>query len=105
MANQQQITEILEQIEQQLRQLDLWSTTPPSPEALQSTEPFCVDTLNLSEWLQWILIPRMRALLEGQLPLPGNCNILAIAEESFKELKQDYQPLLAAIKAFDDALS
>jgi Uncharacterized protein conserved in bacteria len=32
--------------------------------------PFCLDTLAPFEWLQWVLIPRMHALLEGGHPLP-----------------------------------
>ncbi|RDE24987.1 YqcC family protein [Motiliproteus coralliicola] len=104
MVDQTEVRTALDQIEQELRKLGLWSSMPPSPEALQSVEPFCVDTLSLSEWLQWILIPRMNALLDGGLPLPGYCQILPIAEESFKELKQDHSALLDAIDAFDKAL-
>ncbi|WP_421862147.1 YqcC family protein [Motiliproteus sp.] len=104
MADPTEVKTALNRIEQALRELDLWSSAPPSPQALQSVEPFCVDTLSLSEWLQWILIPRMNALLDGELPLPGNCQILPIAEESFKELLQDTNALLQAIDAFDKAL-
>ncbi|MCW8886872.1 MAG: YqcC family protein [Motiliproteus sp.] len=100
-----QVQQLLADIEQQLIQLDLWRSTPPSAEALVSTEPFCVDTLALSEWLQWVLIPRMCELIQRQMPLPGNCNIHAIAEESFKELNQDYSQLMQLIKDFDESLT
>lgn len=105
MTDISQISRLLNEIEHELRQLELWRSAPPSPEALASTEPFCVDTLSLSEWLQWILIPRMRALIEGQLPLPGNCAIHAIAVESFKDPSLDCSALLALIEALDTALS
>lgn len=96
---------LLGRLEGELRTLELWSGAPPSAQALSSTEPFCVDTLNLSQWLQWILIPRMRALLEGGHPLPGNCNIHGIAVESFKGMAQDCSRLLALIETFDRTLA
>jgi uncharacterized protein YqcC (DUF446 family) len=60
----------LHAIEALLRQHQLWQETAPQPEAFASTQPFCLDTLAPFEWLQWVLIPRMHALLEGGHPLP-----------------------------------
>ncbi len=101
----QQLQQLLEEITEQLKISNLWSAETPSPEALASTEPFCVDTLMLSEWLQWILLPRMKELLDRDLPLPGNCNIHAIAEESFKNLEQDCSKLLTLIQSLDNCLT
>ena len=67
-------------LQQALMDLQLWQASPPSMEALSSTTPFCCDTLSLPEWLQWIFIPRMTALLEGNHPLPTSCNILDYAQ-------------------------
>ncbi|MEH6471766.1 MAG: YqcC family protein [Halopseudomonas sp.] len=105
MDQHRQVAILLTEIESELRQQDLWTSMPPPPEALQSIEPFSVDTLMLNEWLQWICIPRMKALLDARRPLPGNCQILPIAEESFNGLVQDCSALLKAIEAFDKALS
>lgn len=58
----------LHAIEALLRQHQLWQETAPQPEAFASTQPFCLDTLAPFEWLQWVLIPRMHALLEGGTP-------------------------------------
>lgn len=57
----------LHAIEALLRQHQLWQETAPQPEAFASTQPFCLDTLAPFEWLQWVLIPRMHALLEGDI--------------------------------------
>ena len=105
MSAQQQVALLLARIQAELQQLDLWQTAPPPPAALQSTEPFCVDSLDLSQWLQWILLPRMQALLDGGLPLPGNCGIHPIAEQNFSGLAQDCAALLKAIREFDQALA
>lgn len=96
---------LLNQLENELLLLNLWETTPPSEQALSSPEPFCVDTLSLSQWLQWLFIPRMHALLDGNLPLPANCSIHPIAEENFKGLREDCHTLLRTIQQLDQALS
>lgn len=66
----------LRHIEQLLREHDQWQSVPPLAAAFESTQPFCMDTLQPYEWLQWVLIPRMHALLEGNHPLP---NTFAVA--------------------------
>ncbi len=105
MTQAQQVRTLLVQLEEQLRQLNLWQSTAPSQQSLASTEPFCIDTLDLSEWLQWLLIPRMHALIDGNKPLPDSCSIHAIAEESFKDLNTDCRALLNTIKQLDQRLS
>lgn len=85
--------------------LDLWETTPPSDHDLSSTQPFCADTLSLSQWLQWLLIPRMHALIDGDLALPKNCNIHPFAQENFKGMPGDCSKLLKAIQDLDLALT
>ena len=70
MTQHQRVRQQLQLIEAQLREHDLWQTTAPALSAFESTQPFCMDTLAPFEWLQWVLIPRMHALLEGGHPLP-----------------------------------
>ena len=65
-------------------ELELWQSSPPSAQALASTQPFAVDTLNFDQWLQWILLPRMNELLVLQLPLPAKSAIAAMAEEVYE---------------------
>ena len=70
MSREQQVRERLQAIEQVLHDAGLWQTTPPDIEAFDSPEPFCVDTMMPLQWLQWVFIPRMQALLEAETPLP-----------------------------------
>lgn len=72
MTPEQQVAAYLNEIEQVLKKYDLWHTSAPDAAAFTSVEPFCIDTMHALEWLQWILIPRMRALLDAQRPLPGS---------------------------------
>lgn len=92
-------------IEVELRTLQLWEAESPSEEALASTEPFCIDTLRFSQWLQFILLPRMQTLIEAGAPLPQNSQIAPMAEEALKDMDGDIRRLLAELEAFDRLLS
>ncbi|KIS42649.1 YqcC family protein [Kosakonia radicincitans] len=70
MTLHQRVREQLHQLEAQLRKQNLWQSVVSAPDAFASTQPFCMDTLEPFEWLQWVLIPRMHALLDSQQPLP-----------------------------------
>ncbi len=76
MAEHHIVRQRLSQLEQILRDHELWQSSPPADEALQSDQPFSLDTLEPIEWLQWIFIPRMTQLMDAGLPLPTN---LAVA--------------------------
>lgn len=77
------IATLLLELEAEMRALSLWDAEPPAPEALASTEPFCVDTLTLPQWLQFVFLPRMSRLVEMEQPLPHKCGIAPMAEEYF----------------------
>ncbi|GAB3092276.1 YqcC family protein [Aestuariicella hydrocarbonica] len=100
-----QLTNTLLSIEAELKAIGLWAETPPSEAALASTQPFCVDTLSLPEWLQFIFLPRMRMLLDAGLALPSECGIAPIAEEFFKHAAANGQYIIALLVQVDQLLS
>ncbi|MGI2259603.1 YqcC family protein [Shewanella sp. GXUN23E] len=71
--------EHLRRLEELLRQQDLWADTPPDVSALASTAPFACDTLAFEQWLQFIFLPRMYALLEAGHTLPADIAIAPMA--------------------------
>lgn len=73
----------LQQLEAEMRTASLWSAQAPSPEAMASTMPFMYDTLQIEQWLQWVFVPRMHALLDAQAPLPDSCSIHPLAEHEW----------------------
>lgn len=82
-----------------------WEATPPSAEALASDQPFGVESLTPTQWLQWIFIPRMNALLDANAPLPRNFAVTPYLEEAMKEcehLAQICAPLAALEKLLRD---
>lgn len=99
------IAEVLIDIEAQLRQLGMWDKIPPSSQALLSTEPFCVDTLTLPQWLQFIFIPTIYKMLEEQEVLPERCGIAPMAEEFFRGTGLAIADLLSSLERMDELLS
>lgn len=92
-------------IERELRQLGWWQSEAPSAEALASQTPFCVDTLAFEQWLQWILLPRMKMLLESDGPLPAVSGIKAMAEMAYREQPVKVRGLLDLLGEFDRVLT
>lgn len=80
-----QLTALLQALEGELRRQGRWDQRPPPQAALESDQPFAVDTLSFDQWLQWILLPRLGDLLRRQLPLPANCAMGPMAEEVYVE--------------------
>jgi len=95
---------ILDGLEAELRRVHLWDAKSPSRQSLTSRQPFCIDTLALSQWLQWLLIPRMRSVLAGECPMPTHSAIYPLAEDSFESL-EDSRTLLALIECFDQLIT
>jgi uncharacterized protein YqcC (DUF446 family) len=96
-----EVAEHLLLIERELRVLGWWSELPPSDQALASGEPFCVDTLEFEQWLQWIFLPRMKLILENDLPLPNASGILEMAEMVYATRQRETQPLQQLLAQFD----
>ncbi|OBP15658.1 hypothetical protein A5320_10105 [Rheinheimera sp. SA_1] len=103
--NYQQTTLLLQQIESEMKALQWWSQQAPSKEALASTAPFACDVMTLAQWLQFIFLPKMQALIQERLPLPRNCHIQPMAELAWAPLTATQQPLLDALKNLDTLLS
>ena len=102
---QTEIAEVLIDIEAQLRQLGLWDRIPPSSEALASEQPFCVDTLSLPQWLQFVFLPTLYQMLEDEQPLPERCGIAPMAEEYFRGSELPAGALIGSLEKIDDLLS
>lgn len=79
----QQLQAYLTQLEVLLRQHQLWQEQPIDAQALNSTMPFCHDTMAFEQWLQFVFMEKMDALVTHKLPLPSNFAIAPMAELMF----------------------
>ncbi|WP_025120869.1 MULTISPECIES: YqcC family protein [unclassified Serratia (in: enterobacteria)] len=105
MSTSNEVRHSLRAIEQSMRELALWQLTPPEAEAFASTEPFCVDSMLAEEWLQWVLLPRMHALLDANAPLPTRFAITPYFEEALKDKQPNCLPLLVLLQRLDSLLN
>ena len=93
--------ELLAALELALLEAGWWGEESPDEAALATTEPFCVDTLRFSEWLQWVYIPKMRDYIASQGALPERSGLLAIAEEAWRGSAENTDGLLLVMRALD----
>ncbi len=99
------VAALLIDIESELRRMNLWQREHPGADALASDQPFAMDTLTLPQWLQFIFVPRMYALVEAREALPDKCGIAPMAEEYFRGCDLDPAALIEALESMDELLS
>jgi uncharacterized protein YqcC (DUF446 family) len=100
-----QLADLILAIEAEMRRIGLWQHERPADEALASLVPFCHDTLAFPEWLQWVFLPKMKAVVETGEEFPASSEIHPLAEYSFERLPQETGRLLALIGEFDDFIN
>ncbi len=103
--NNQSIEKLLLQLSEELRTLNLWQEKSPNMCLLASQAPFCCDTLSFEQWLQFVFIPRLNAMIEAKQTLPTNIALCPMAEESFKHLGAKVKTLINIIADIDQLLS
>lgn len=99
------VADSLLQIEIALRSMDAWQEQPMPPEAFESTQPFCLDTMNFTQWLQFVFVARMKLLLETGQALPSVSGIAPMAEEYYRGQSESGANLIQALARMDSLLS
>ncbi|MDX1299239.1 MAG: YqcC family protein [Pseudomonas sp.] len=98
------VAEQLLLIERELRLQGWWGAQAPDAQALSSELPFCVDTLEFEQWLQWIFLPRMKQLLEAGADLPSVSGIQAMAEQVYDGQPEKATALITRLGEFDQLI-
>lgn len=75
---------LLNELQTELKLAGLWSDTEPSKAPLSSIQPFGLDTLTFYEWLQFVLVKKMRLICDRRESLPDSSDVTTMAEEVFK---------------------
>jgi len=99
------VADSLLRIEIELRRLEVWEASPPPEHAFQSAQPFCLDTMDFTQWLQFVFLQKMKALVEAGHPLPQVSGIAPMAEEHFRGRAESGQGLVQALEEMDRLLS
>ncbi|SFR41171.1 Uncharacterized conserved protein YqcC, DUF446 family [Marinobacter daqiaonensis] len=100
-----EVADRLLNIEAEMRRIRVWSFEAPSPEALASNQPFCIDTLDFTEWLQFVFLARMKVIVERGHGLPAVSGIAPMAEEHFRGRPEAGDRLVRELEAVDRLLS
>lgn len=80
------ILPLLSALEDELRNSGLWQENKPDQQALESREPFAIDSLSFVQWLQFIFLDKMSQLVRLSQPLPESMQVLPMAQEYFKSV-------------------
>ena len=89
------------ELEASLRQLGLWSDEARSPESLVSDQPFAVDVLEMEQWLQYVFLPTLYNLLKQDAPMPEQCAIAPMAEETLGKKSLPCNAVIATLRDLD----
>lgn len=103
-AHRRAVAAVVDDIASELERLGLWAPVPPAAARFDSGVPFSCDTLDWHQWLQWRLVPRLRALLEARAPLPDSSAILPYVEVCLDATPQEEPRRLLDLIGHLDAL-
>jgi uncharacterized protein YqcC (DUF446 family) len=106
MTGYEQVKAVLQSLQQTMNLAGHWSDIAVSTEALSSQQPFCMDTMNFSQWLQFVFIPKMLAMIETNEVLPTlvkGQGIEPMASEVYKNTDAD-RAIITLIRQLDDLL-
>jgi len=94
------VSEKLAAIEAEMRRIGMWRAEPLPEAAYAFQEAFAMDTMAFTQWLQFIFIPRVKAILEtqGEFPSGSSVGMQAIREfDGYAEAG----PLVSLLSEFD----
>lgn len=90
----------IEEIEQELKRMGAWQQEPLPPEAWQFRSAFAMDTMAFEQWLQFILIPRVREIVETRGEFPPESHLAPHAVREF-DGRDDTDRLCTLLHEFD----
>ena len=95
-------SEYADKIEQELRRLNAWQPEPPPEAAFASTRAFYGDTMSFYQWLQFVLLPRIRSVVakRGHFPPKSQIGAYAVRELDGQDEAADLIELLSRFDQF-----
>ena len=102
-ARHKLLSKLLLLLEVRLQQTGHWQVSRPEPEAFESQEPFCIDSMSLQQWLRYLFIPRMQALVDAQASLPRTCALTPQVEMQLTS--QSQLSIIEVTQAIDELLT
>ncbi|WP_148254595.1 YqcC family protein [Aidingimonas lacisalsi] len=98
----QELDESLRRLEATLKAADMWRMPEPPPQAYQSQAPFCLDTMELPQWLRFVFIAKLDTLVEERALLPEKSEVAPAVEHYLKQQQAKASTLLLVVKAIEE---
>ncbi len=90
----------IQKIENELKRLQVWSASAIAEEKLVEMGAFGSKTMAFSEWLQFVLLPRVQQIIETREEFPAQSNVAAYAYREFDGVA-DREILIQLLADFD----
>jgi uncharacterized protein YqcC (DUF446 family) len=94
------VAERIAAIEAEMKRIGLWQSEPLAPEKFVDAGAFGINTMAFEQWLQFVLVPRVRAIIaeNGEYPEESQVGVMAIRNfDGFEEAAE----LTTMLCAFD----
>ncbi|WP_447555950.1 YqcC family protein [Vreelandella sp. EE22] len=101
MSVHQSLRQALVELEAAMKAADLWRMPAPDPQAFESREPFCVDTMSLLQWVRYVFVARLNALVDAQAPMPAKCEVAPAVAVYLQQEKVRANHQLLVVKAVE----
>ncbi|WP_303854873.1 YqcC family protein [Salinicola salarius] len=85
MSPHDELASALRELEAALMEAGFWEKSRPDASAFESRQPFCVDTMSLPQWLRYVFIARLQALIDARATLPESCAVAPAMEIWLKD--------------------
>lgn len=81
--DRQTVAEKVAEIEGEMRRVGLWQDEPLRPEQYDFRRAFAMDTMTFTQWLQFILVPRVKEIITSGEEFPAGSEVGAQAFREF----------------------
>ncbi len=98
------IDQRLDELESALAAAKLLENDLPSKAALSSDAPFCYDSLQYHQWLQFVFLPKTRELVSEEAVPAARSQIAPFVEHEMSGSGKYYGEILIAVKRLDKLL-
>ena len=101
MVDQNKLSLYLEQLRDELIAETLWLEDELDENKYKSTAPFCCDTMEFHEWLQFVFLPKMQYMIDNNLELPSSRAIAPMGEVEYRTELKERENLIKILNKID----
>ncbi|WP_404377356.1 YqcC family protein [Vreelandella aquamarina] len=101
MSVHQQLQTALLELEAAMKAANLWRTPTPDAAAFASQQPFCIDTMSLPQWVRYVFIARLKALIDAKAAMPAKCDVAPAVAAYLMQEKARASDQLLVVKAVE----